>query len=205
MRKTVEVPAYHEMMQELFQAIKELGGSGTIQEIDDKTIEILGLSPEVLTIMHGPGGQGNLHRPSAEGGVYYRPERLYDRPYGVPAGRYCQQPQGNGERAPDCQRKLSGCEKRGPSSRPGGQGNLCFFRIRLFFQSPGNQRNLKGHRGQAGTAGFHAEIQLRRVQHKRRDRLLHGSPGRASAGAEKVPQRLNRVNDSAPQDNEGDD
>ena len=36
MRKTVEVPAYHEMMQELFQAIKELGGSGTIQEIDDK-------------------------------------------------------------------------------------------------------------------------------------------------------------------------
>lgn len=53
MRKTEEVPAYHEMMQELFQAIKELGGSGTIQEIDDKTIEILGLSPEVLTIMHG--------------------------------------------------------------------------------------------------------------------------------------------------------
>ena len=68
-------------------------------------------------------------------------------PHGVPAGRYCQQPQGNGERAPDCQRKLSGCEKRGPSSRPGGQGNLCFFRIRLFFQSPGNQRNLKGHSG----------------------------------------------------------
>ena len=50
MRKTEEVPAYHEMMQELFQAIKELGGSGTIQEIDDKTIEILGLSPEVLTV-----------------------------------------------------------------------------------------------------------------------------------------------------------
>lgn len=28
MRKTEEVPAYHEMMQELFQAIKELGGVG---------------------------------------------------------------------------------------------------------------------------------------------------------------------------------
>lgn len=52
MRKTVGVPAYNEMMQELFQAIKELGGSGTIQEIDDKTIEILGLSPEVLAVMH---------------------------------------------------------------------------------------------------------------------------------------------------------
>ena len=34
-----EVPAYNEMMCELFQALKELGGSGTITEIDDKTIE----------------------------------------------------------------------------------------------------------------------------------------------------------------------
>ena len=34
----MNIPAYNDMMQELFQAIKELGGSGTIQEIDDKTI-----------------------------------------------------------------------------------------------------------------------------------------------------------------------
>nr|WP_280528525.1 restriction endonuclease [Tissierella praeacuta] len=40
-------------MQEVFQAMKELGGSGTIKEIDDKTIEILGLSPEVQGVMHG--------------------------------------------------------------------------------------------------------------------------------------------------------
>ncbi len=53
MRNSLEVPAYNDMMCELFQAMKELGGSGTIREIDDKTIEILDLAPEVQEIMHG--------------------------------------------------------------------------------------------------------------------------------------------------------
>lgn len=52
-KNSIEIPAYNEMMKELFQAIKELGGSGTIKEIDDKTIEILGLSPEIQEVMHG--------------------------------------------------------------------------------------------------------------------------------------------------------
>ncbi|WP_105203739.1 restriction endonuclease [Neobittarella massiliensis] len=52
MKKSLEVPAYNDMMCELFQAMKELGGSGTIREIDDKTIEILGLTSEVQEIMH---------------------------------------------------------------------------------------------------------------------------------------------------------
>lgn len=46
-------PTYNEMMPELFQAIKELGGSGTINEIDQRTIEILQLSPEVIEYPHG--------------------------------------------------------------------------------------------------------------------------------------------------------
>ena len=53
MRNSLEVPAYNDMMCELFQAMKELGGSGTIREIDDKTIEILDLALEVQEIMHG--------------------------------------------------------------------------------------------------------------------------------------------------------
>ena len=53
MKKSLEVPVFNEMMCELFQAMKELGGSGTIREIDDKTIEILGLPAEVQEIMHG--------------------------------------------------------------------------------------------------------------------------------------------------------
>ena len=53
MKNAAEVPAYHDMMCELFQAMKELGGSGTIREIDEKTIEILKLPADVLEVMHG--------------------------------------------------------------------------------------------------------------------------------------------------------
>ena len=53
MKSAAEVPAYHDMMCELFQAMKELGGSGTIREIDEKTIEILKLPADVLEVMHG--------------------------------------------------------------------------------------------------------------------------------------------------------
>lgn len=53
MKNSLEVPAYNDMMCELFQAMKELGGSGTIREIDDKTIEILELPTETQEIMHG--------------------------------------------------------------------------------------------------------------------------------------------------------
>lgn len=52
MKNNIIVPAYNEMMCETFQAIKELGGSGTIKEIDEKTIQILGLSSEVQEVMH---------------------------------------------------------------------------------------------------------------------------------------------------------
>lgn len=53
MKNFSEVPAYNEMMCELFEAVKELGGSGSIREIYDKTIEILELSSEIQEIMHG--------------------------------------------------------------------------------------------------------------------------------------------------------
>lgn len=53
MRDSLEIPVYNDMMCELFQAMKELGGSGTIREIDDKTIEILELPMEVQEVMHG--------------------------------------------------------------------------------------------------------------------------------------------------------
>ncbi len=47
-------------MCELFQAMKELGGSGTIREIDDKTIEILGVPIEVQEIMHGSSSKTEI-------------------------------------------------------------------------------------------------------------------------------------------------
>ena len=48
MKYFTDVPAQHEMMCELFQAMKELGGSGSLHEIDEKTIELLNISPEIL-------------------------------------------------------------------------------------------------------------------------------------------------------------
>lgn len=47
------VPQYNEMMVELFQAMKELGGSGTVNEINKKTIEILKLPDKIVDISHG--------------------------------------------------------------------------------------------------------------------------------------------------------
>lgn len=53
MKNTLEIPAHNEMMNELFQAMKELDGSGTVKEINEKTIEILGLTQEEQEVMHG--------------------------------------------------------------------------------------------------------------------------------------------------------
>jgi restriction system protein len=46
-------------MNPVIQALKELGGSGTIEEINAKVAEIVGLSDEQLEILHNPdkGGQ----------------------------------------------------------------------------------------------------------------------------------------------------
>lgn len=52
MKSVVDVPAYNDMMKELYQAMKDLGGSGTIQEIDNRTIEILNLPSDVREVMH---------------------------------------------------------------------------------------------------------------------------------------------------------
>ncbi|MGB3717243.1 MAG: restriction endonuclease [Candidatus Promineifilaceae bacterium] len=50
----VKVPTYDTFMNPLLQALKELGGSGTIEEIATKTAEIVGLSDEQLEIIHDP-------------------------------------------------------------------------------------------------------------------------------------------------------
>ena len=60
MKNSLEVPTYNNMMCELFQAMKELGGSGTIREIDDKTIEILGVPIVVQEIMHGSSSKTEI-------------------------------------------------------------------------------------------------------------------------------------------------
>lgn len=41
-------------MNPVFQAIKSLGGSGTIEEINNKAFQIAGVSDEQLEILHNP-------------------------------------------------------------------------------------------------------------------------------------------------------
>ncbi len=55
----IKVPTYDKMMNPLIQALKSLGGSGTIEEIENKVIEILDLSDKQLEVLHNPerGGQ----------------------------------------------------------------------------------------------------------------------------------------------------
>jgi restriction system protein len=50
-----EVPAYHELLWPTLQALKELGGSGTINEIVDKIIELEGFTEEQQSVAHGDG------------------------------------------------------------------------------------------------------------------------------------------------------
>jgi restriction system protein len=49
----MEVPTYYSMMNPLLKAIHELGGSGTIEEIDTKVIEIMDLPEEIFKTPHG--------------------------------------------------------------------------------------------------------------------------------------------------------
>lgn len=53
------LPTYDAMMNPLLRAMKELGGSGTVEEINSKVAEILGLHDEQLDILHDlkRGGQ----------------------------------------------------------------------------------------------------------------------------------------------------
>ncbi len=48
-------PRYHPLINPLLQALRDLGGSGSIDEIYERTAENLGLPEDVLSIPHDPG------------------------------------------------------------------------------------------------------------------------------------------------------
>lgn len=50
----VVVPTFDALMNPLIQALKQLSGSGTIEEIDRKVAEIANLSDAQLEILHDP-------------------------------------------------------------------------------------------------------------------------------------------------------
>ncbi len=73
-----QVPTYDQLMQPVFQAIKALGGSGSIEEIDAKVSELLALPEEVVNEPHNP-------EKSSQTELQYRLawSRTYLRKYGL--------------------------------------------------------------------------------------------------------------------------
>ena len=49
-----DIPTYDSFMNPLIKALKELGGSGTIEEINNKVTEFVNLSDEQLEMLHDP-------------------------------------------------------------------------------------------------------------------------------------------------------
>ena len=52
----MEIPTYDKMMNPLLEALHKLGGSGTIDEINSKTIDSMNLPDEIADIPHGENG-----------------------------------------------------------------------------------------------------------------------------------------------------
>jgi restriction system protein len=50
----IRIPTFDMLMNPTINALKVLGGSGTIEEINSKAVEIADLSPEQLNILHNP-------------------------------------------------------------------------------------------------------------------------------------------------------
>jgi restriction system protein len=50
----ITVPTFDAMMNPLLAALRELGGSATIEEMRDKVAEIMGLSDEQIELLHDP-------------------------------------------------------------------------------------------------------------------------------------------------------
>ncbi len=48
----IYIPSYDEMMNPLLQALRELGGSGTIRELEAEVAQIMALSDEQLELLH---------------------------------------------------------------------------------------------------------------------------------------------------------
>jgi len=54
----VTVPTFDALMNPLVQALKSLGGSGTIEEVNNKVAEIAGLTDAQLEVLHNPAKGG---------------------------------------------------------------------------------------------------------------------------------------------------
>lgn len=78
MNNSDKMPTYHELMNPLLQALHELGGSGSIEEIAQKVSELSDFPEEILNVPHNP-------EKSSQTEIEYRLAwaRTYLKKYGV--------------------------------------------------------------------------------------------------------------------------
>ncbi len=78
MKNSTKMPTYHELMNPLLQALHQLGGSGSIEEIAQKVAELSDLPEEILNVPHNP-------EKSSQTEIEYRLAwaRTYLKKYGI--------------------------------------------------------------------------------------------------------------------------
>ena len=70
--KKKEVPTFDELMSPTLQALKQLGGSASIDELVPEIVRLMGLPQEVADVPHGTSGQTELEYRSAWARTYLR-------------------------------------------------------------------------------------------------------------------------------------
>jgi restriction system protein len=60
MRPRPTIPSRAELLQPTLRAVSEIGGSGTIGEIDNKVIELTGLTEDQQAVLHGNGPRSEI-------------------------------------------------------------------------------------------------------------------------------------------------
>jgi restriction system protein len=51
----MKIPQYYDMLNSVLQALHELGGSGSIEEINNKVLELQNYSADIVDVLHGEG------------------------------------------------------------------------------------------------------------------------------------------------------
>ncbi len=74
----IKLPSFDQLMNPLLQALRQLGGSGSVEEIYAKTVEITGLPEEVIAQLHDPDKSSQT-----EVGYRLAWARTYLRKYGL--------------------------------------------------------------------------------------------------------------------------
>ena len=68
----MNIPQYTELFNPLLLALHELGGSGSIEEINNKVIELQGFSEDIIEVLHGEGPRTEIEYRLAWGRTYLK-------------------------------------------------------------------------------------------------------------------------------------